>query len=213
MGVVNVDDDALGEVGPIRAVVPLVGSDNTLHSGRNEEILLLQAESLAFGMVVLGIEYLGNYLRKLFLFHGGKVLALSEQIHIQRFCGTSCPQPQRINCLTAIASDGYVVRYSLDRLITLMFVHQAPVFQAGLYPAAKAHRFRLFGDADFPAVTTLKPRIRNFHLISIHDPLAKQAVLIANTAAVSVKTKRGEAVQQTGRQTSQSAVTQAGIRF
>ena len=74
MGIVELDGDLVGEVVQ-RAVLAQVDAQDIGNGCRREEVLLAQAEDLALGVVVVGVEDLGDQLGAGALADGGGVVA------------------------------------------------------------------------------------------------------------------------------------------
>ena len=77
--------------------------------------------------------------------------------------------------------------------------------------AVELHGAGVFGAGDLPDVAVLQPVVRQLHLLSLHQLLAEQAVLITDGAAHGRNVQAGQAVQEAGRQSAQAAVAQRGF--
>ena len=93
MRVIEMDGNLVRQVGK-RAVDRHVVADDALAGSGAEEILLCQAEQLALGVVVGGVQHLGDRLGVGILLHRLRVLPLREQTHVEIMDIPRAPQPQ-----------------------------------------------------------------------------------------------------------------------
>ena len=133
VGVVDLDDVLPGEVAQ-GAVLGLVLADDGLHGGGDEEILLLQPQGLALGVVVVGVEDLGDDLGHGLLLHRLQVLAPVEEGEVHRVGAVGLPQPQHVALLGAVKR---LVRAYINDLAVLQHI------QAGLAVDEKRPSYRL----------------------------------------------------------------------
>ncbi|MNI43095.1 hypothetical protein D3C73_974150 [compost metagenome] len=94
-----------------------------------------------------------------------------------------------------------------------MLKGQLPVLDAGLNPAPEADLHLLVFPAHFPHIIILQPVVRQLDLITIYNLLLKQAVFIADSAAVSRILQGSQGIQEAGGQPPEPAVAKPGIRL
>ncbi len=82
MGIVQLDGYLVGQVLQ-RGVARQVVLHDVADGGSRQEVLLTQAQDLAFHMVVVGVQHLGDELGVGVLAHGGVVVAQREAGHIK----------------------------------------------------------------------------------------------------------------------------------
>ncbi len=211
MGVVDVDGYLIREDGPVFAVDLDEIPHGIAHGGGGEEILLLQPQLLAFVVIIVGIEHLGDDFRQLPLGHGLDVLAGIEGFQVDSLGGPGGPQAQHVHHGGIVAHHGHVVGHCVHGGRVMQAELQPAVFGVFLQPAAKLDVLGLVGPGHFPHVAAFQPVIGHFHLIAVHDLLAEQAVFIADGTAHGGQLQGGKGIQEAGGQAAQTAVAQAGL--
>src|SRR5574337_287933 len=71
----------------------------------------------------------------------------------------------------------------------------------------------LIGTLDLPGIAVGHPVVRFFFLVPTINGLPEQAILIVDAVPVSRYTHGGQRVQKTGRQATETAISQRGFRF
>ena len=71
----------------------------------------------------------------------------------------------------------------------------------------------VLGSAQFERIAVLKPVVRNFLLIAVHDLLLEHAVMITDAAAVSGVIEGCQRIKEAGSQTAETAVAQSCVGF
>ena len=211
VGIVELDGDLVGQVLQRAVLVEVVLQDVGNGRGR-EEVLLAQAQDLALGVVVVGVQHLGDQLRRGRLADGRVVVAGVEAAHIKagRF---GLPQAQLGNALAAVTGHVHIVGHGDDGVVVLVLdvVEAALPGLDGL--AVKADLLRLVGVALDPHLAAGQPVVGSLLLPAVDDLLLEDAVLIQNGVAGAGDAVGGHAVEVARRQTAQAAVAQAGVGF
>ena len=210
MGVVDVDGHLVGQV--VQApVLPQVLSQNGLHRGGHQQILLAQAQPLALGVVVGGVEHLGNDLRHGVPLQGLGVIAPGEGGHIEALGGLGGPQHQGVDGLAVIPGNIHLVGHRHDGLVVQVGGPEAAVVLPGVDVSAEAHLHRLALVGHQPHVAHAQPVVGELHLPAVHDLLLEDAELIADGIARHRQIQAGGGVHVAGGQTAQAAVAQTRV--
>ncbi|MNC08006.1 hypothetical protein D3C75_555770 [compost metagenome] len=67
--------------------------------------------------------------------------------------------------------------------------------------------------AHFPHIIILQPIVRQFHLVTVHNLLLKQAVFVADAAAMPRILQGSQGIQEAGCQPAKAAIAKPCIRF
>ena len=209
MGVVQLDGDLVGQI-----LQRAVGGQVVLHDiadgcGR-EEVLLAQAEDLAFNVVVIGVQHLGDQLGAGVLAHGSVVVAQREAGHI-KVRSLGLPQAQLGNALAVVALHIHVGGHSHNAVVVGVLDIVEAVIPVLADLAVKADLDGLIGVALQPDLTAGQPVVSALLLPAVHDLLLENAVLVQDGVAGAADAGGGHAVQIAGSQTAQTAVAQACI--
>ena len=212
MRVIEMDGNLVRQVGK-RAVDRHVVADDALAGSGAEEILLCQAEQLALGVVVGGVQHLGDRLGVGILLHRLRVLPLREQTHVEIMDIPRAPQPQTADRLGIGAGDHHVVGDCLDLLGVLIGNIAVPV--APLLPdvPAETDAEGAVGARHQPDLAAGQPDVRQFDLDAVHDHLPEQTVIVAQREAGGGIIQRGQRIHEAGGKPPQTAVAQSGIRL
>ena len=166
----------------------LVVRDCGLNAGRCKKVFLHDAQFLPGISAVIRIEDTGQLLRKTPLLHDRIVITFPG-------CnGFRIPKAERIDDFVPVTHDGNVIRYSQN--CTAAFVDKSisscPGILNRIHIAAEAHHPCLFRMPDLKGITSVEPDIGLFHLESVHNRLAEQAVMITDSTADCTVTESGE---------------------
>ncbi len=213
MRVVDVDDDLLRQLAPVRAVELLEVLEDVLETGGGEEILLLQAEQLAFVVVVFGVEDVGDSFRQFLFLRRLHIVAVVEVAQVNALRGAGAPQAQAVDGGGVIAHQRHVVGDSLDRVVADVTEHRAAVLVAHFDVTVEVHFAGILHYGHFPHVAVAQPVVRQLDLLTVHNLLAEQTVFIADGAAHRGQVKGGQRVHEARCQTAQTAVAQRGFRL
>ena len=204
VGVVQLDGNLVSQIVQ-RAVLVQMVLQNVGDGGSREEILLAQTQDLALGVVVVGVEDLGDQLCGGRMADGRVVVAGVEAAHIKAG-GLGLPQTQLGNAVGAVTGHIHVVGHGDDRVVVLVLymVEAALPRLDGL--TVKADLLCLIGVALDPNLTAGQPVVGSLLLPAVHDLLLEDAVLIQDGVAGAGDAVGGHAVQIAGGQTAQTAV-------
>ncbi len=113
----------------------------------------------------------------------------------------------------AVTDDGDVIGHRPNFFVADRFEHGPAVFFGHLHPSPKADRNPLILPAFLPYIPFLQPRIGELDLVAVDDFLFKQAVFIADAAAVARIPQGRERIEKTGGEASEPPVAETGIRL
>ena len=165
-------------------------------------------------MVVRGIQDLGDDLGHGPLLHALDIVALGEEVHIQRVGALGVPQAQGVHLVAAITGDEHIPGYGDHRVISgVLGMIAAVVVPTGRDLAAEADLHRVFIAGDQPALRSGTPVVGYLGLSAVLKLLPENAQLIANGIAGGRQAQGSHAVHVAGRQSAQTAVAQTRIRL
>ena len=209
VGVVQVGGRQLGQLVQV-AVGVQVPPDDILDGGADQEVLLREPQQLAVGVVVLGVEHLGDDLAHGLLLHGPHIVAAVEELHVELVV-FRLPHPQQADALAVHAGDAHVIGDGGDGGVVLVAHGVVLVVPLLLDMAAKADFHGAFGHLLQPDAAAGQPGVGQLGLPAVHQLLAEQAVFIPQGIAHGRIALGGQAVHKAGRQAAQAAVAQAGV--
>ena len=211
MRVVDVNGDLLVQIVQT-SVDRHVVADDALHRGRHQEILLRQAQKLALGVVVGGIEHLGDDLGVGAFLKRTGVLSLREQAHVEILNVSCLPQTELADGGAVRARDHHVVGNGLDLLGVLVDDGAVAVLAPLLSDAAaKADLVDAVGAGNQPNVAAWQPDVGQLNLHTVHDHLLEESVLVADGKARGGIIERGEGVHKAGGKAAKSSVAKSCI--
>jgi hypothetical protein len=212
MGVVDVDGDLVGQIA--EGVVLLeMALQNALQRGRDEQVLLLEAQALAARMVVGGVEHLGDRLGHGVLLERADVVAAREGRHVEALGQLGAPEGELVDGLAVPAGDIHVVRDGHDGLVADLGGLELAVVDPLVHLAAEAHLDGVVLAGVQPHVAHGEPVVGEFHLPAAHDLLAEDAELIADGEACHRIAQMGGGVHIAGREAAEAAVAETGVRL
>ena len=183
MSVVELNDDLLRELVK-RFVLLFIATKNVCDRARDEEVLLLETQHLAFKSSIIGVQNLGDTLRIYLLFHRAPVIALVEQPQVEILRRLCAPKSQRINVVALVANDKRIMRDAEDVLRVKPLDALAPLLVAmGFHTPIEAHGLREVVAWDLPRAAELQPRVTSFYLATVFYLLFEDTVLIADSVA------------------------------
>ena len=157
VGVVEVDSRQLGQLIQV-AVGVQVAADDVLDGGAHQEVLLGEPQQLAVGVVVLGVEHLGDNLAHGLLLHGAHVVAAVEELHVELVV-FRLPHPQQADALAVHAGDAHVIGDGGDGGVILVPHGVVLVVPLLLDMAAKADFHGAFGHLLQPDAAAGQPGV------------------------------------------------------
>ena len=101
------DGRQLGQLVQV-AVGVQVPPDDILDGGADQEVLLREPQQLAVGVVVLGVEHLGDDLAHSLLLHGPHIVAAVEELHV-KLVVFGLPHAQKADALSIHAGNVHVI--------------------------------------------------------------------------------------------------------
>ena len=206
--IVEVDRDLIGQI--VQGTVLFeVMEDDVLQRGRNEEIFLTQTQFASGRRTVVRIQHPGNVFKAVLELGGASVIAGIEGVEVDLRRRIGLPQAQRADPLGTMTGDHIVVSIGLDGFGSVPLRPFAIVFGG----TAEMHGEMRAGAAEFPDVLLHQPVIRVLDLAAIDNRLGKHAVFVTHAIAPGGQLQRRHRIEEAGRQTSQTAVTERRIRL
>ena len=196
VGVVELEGDLVREGGQIRLVLARVeDADGVVDGGGHEEVLLLEAQSLALRGGVFRIQDLGDVLSLDLRLDGVQILGLVEGEQIELVVALGGPQTQGVHTAGGVARNHVVDRdgaHGPSRLPDLL--------------AVLLDDFAAEGDLLIAVVVDVAPRllvgqpvIRGFDLLAVLvEFLLEDAVLVLDAVAECRHAEGGEGVDEAG---------------
>ena len=213
MGIIELERHLLVEFADI-VMLSHIFFHRFLYGGRNEEILLLQTKLLACIMVIVGIKHLNDIPCQVFLLYGLLVIPFIKGFQLEAFHRLRIPDAQSIHNTVSIAYDRHIIGNSLYGLIALLLKAVASVFiHKNINISAELDLLGIFRTAEFKRIAVGQPVVRHLNLIAVPDFLFEHSVAVSDPASISRIAQGCQGIQETSRQTSQSAVAQRRIRF
>jgi hypothetical protein len=179
--VVELDRDLFGQATQIAMFVHEPAQDVGQRRG-GEEILLLEAEFLARGRGVVGVEHPADRARDLLPRGGPHEIAPVETVEVEALHRMGGPEAQRIGPACVPAHHGRVIGGGH---------HGLPRFPAtAVGRPAEPDAIARLGTLELPGMGFLQPGLGQFHLAAIDDALPEQPVFVADAVAMGGHTKR-----------------------
>ena len=187
MSVIQLEDCLLRQLCDVGRIFFIV-CDRILDTGRDEKVLLPEAQFLSFIGAVIRIEDSGQLVRKSALFHDRIVVLV-----IRSDC-PGIPEKHRIDDPVPMADDRNLIRNSqnLEAVPVNKVIPLFPVIVDLFHPAAKTNDPGFFRMTDLEGISLINPVIRELSLISVYDGLPEQTVVITNAAADRTVAEGGE---------------------
>ena len=141
------------------------------------------------------------------------MVAVAEGTKVEGGGGAGRPGAQGVDAVVLVANHGHIIGDGFDGVGILGFEYLAAIQFLFLHVAAKLDLAGIFGNGDLPHVAVAGPVVRHFHLLTVDQFLAEQAVLIADGAAHGRQLLGSKTVHEAGSQTAKAAVAQRGFRL
>ena len=213
VGVVYLNDMVLGKGANVAVALHVLAHD-ALHGRRDEEILLLEPQLLALNVVVGGIEHLGDDLAHGALLKALYILALGEQVHIERRGAACIPKAQGVDRLALVACDEHISRHGGDGGVADMLgVVVAVIIPVRNDVSAKAHLDGLVRAGHEPALGCRAPVVGDLGLLAVPYLLPEDAQLVAYRVARCGNTERRHGVHVAGGESAETAVAETCVVF
>ena len=191
MRIVDVNSDLVCQI--VKGMVFLIMLfQNALQRSRDQQILLLQTQTLALNMVVCRIKHLGNRLCHCIAFQCADIITAGEGCHVKALRQFGAPKNQAVHALTVISGDKQIMRHGNHRIIADLCDLELSVVHPLADLAAETDLDRIVFSRTEPDIAHFEPVIREFHLPAIDDLLAENAEFIADGVT-------GNGIAQSGR--------------
>ena len=206
---------------PVRQPVPFICSVTRLvlvdyHSDtcRYQEVLLSQTELFAYSVCVIRIEYACDSLYLAAFLHRLAVVAGVESFHVDGIVyRLRVPEVERVDRLSAESDDRHIIRHRSDGGVVDVLVFHHSILERSLDLAAESYHYRVVRLCMLPYITFIKPCVRDLYLVAALYPLFEESELVPKAHAVALDAERSHRVEETGRQSSEAAVSEARIRL
>ncbi len=193
-------------------VPQLVAPDDVGDRAGHEEVLLLEAQRLAFLALVVRVEDLRDVLGVDLLLDGAPEVSFVEELQVEVARGARRPQAQRVRRVGAVAHDERVVGQADDGARVDPVGAQAPVaIVLEHHPPAEAHGLRVFVARQLPGVAQLQPVVVLLDLAAAFDLLLEHAEVVADAVADRGQLQRRQRVHEASRQAPEAAIAEARI--
>jgi hypothetical protein len=211
VGVVELEDDPLRQPVQVEVARQHRGEEVRDRAG-DEEVLLLEPQLLALRRRVLRVQHLGDVLREGLRARRGDVVALVEDLEVERLGRLGAPQPQRVDAAVAVPGDHVVVRDALD-VPRRVPARALPALLVGVLLGAPAEPdgHRLLRVGELPRRAERQPVVRLLHLPAVDEGLPEDAVLVPDAVPDRRDVHRRERVDEARGQPAEAAVAEAGL--
>ncbi|MNO95887.1 hypothetical protein D3C76_875410 [compost metagenome] len=213
VGIVELDGGGIGQVE--QAVMHVqVASQQVLQRGRDEEVLLAQAQLLAGFSAVGRIQHSRDAFGSRHFGHRAEVITRIEALQVQLFQRPCAPQAQGIDAGTAPADYWRVISHRPHRLAGPPDLARLALgVDHGLDTTAEADRVDHLGTLELPRVAEVQPVLGLLLLPAVDHRLPEQAVLVADAVTVGGNAQGRHALHEARRQTAQATIAERCIRF
>ena len=184
----------------------MMATQNVRHGAGALEVLLHQAQLFTGQVVVVRVEDFGQLLGVDALLLGAQEIAVVEFGQVKRMRVLRLPQTQRLRHAVTVAKHRQIPGFTGNgerRFPEPLLCH---------FPANADLHIQLRVVAE-PRIGIAMPVVRRFHLMAIGKRLTEQAILIVQAIANRRLADGRHGVEETGRQTSQTAVAQRRVNL
>ena len=207
MRVVELDRGLVGQRADVAEILD-VAADDVLDRRGREEILLAQAEFLAGGGGVVGVEDARERLGTQLVGERAGEIAGVEAVELDRIERAGSPQPERVDVLAAPADHGRVDGCGLDCL------GRAPMDLAVVRDgdlATEADEISALAAFELPRIAVREPVLGHLDLPAIVDPLAEHAVHVADAVAVGGQREARHALHEARGKPAEAAIAERRV--
>jgi len=191
--VVELHRDKLGQAEEIAAVDGAEIAQDVLQRGAGEDVLLLDAQLLAFERGIVRIEHARDVLGLVFGVERLHIVLRVEGVKIELLLGLALPEPKRADGVVLIADDRHVVGHGHNGLIGEFDAH-------GQLVAAVA-----------PGIAVLGPVVGTLALAVVLNGLLEQAEAVAQAVARERQIAGRRTVEEAGSQSAETAVAERRV--
>lgn len=193
MRIVQLNSDELRQTVIIRAVLLAIVAQNVLQRCAGENILLLDAQTLALPCGIVRIQNAGNILGLVLLFKRLDIVLRVKGIEVQFFLSFALPEAERADRRCLIPDDRHIIRDAVDSLVGKFDLDSQLV------------------TAVTPRVAVFGPVVRVFTLAAVYKRLREQAEAVAQAIAGQRQIERRGAVKKAGGQTAKAAIPECCV--
>ena len=180
-----------------------------LNGGIVSQIMVIAAPGFTFLKDQLGA--CGNH--EILLVDTQKTSVVVRIVRIQKQCQVLCDVFFVKG--DAVSDNGFIYRIQIEKIQavcpSLVAGNRKTVQAGGIFLPGK--RYRENGISGFCRALGRQPEIGRFFLKAVFKILMEQAAVVTEADSVSRKVQRRQTVQETGCQTAETAVAEAGFRF
>ena len=137
-----------------------------------------------------------------------------EELQVKSIWRRSLPQTESIHGICVKTDHRHIIRrcsnfLSIFDVETILAIWSFTVFDF----ATEFNGYGKVTSLDFPRVAVFEPVVRIFNLIAVFDFLLEHTVLVADSVAVSRVIQSCKRIQETSRQSTETTITQSGVRL
>ena len=214
VGIVELYHVVHREVFKIGSMIPLELVNKILKAGRSKEILLFEPERLAGRPGIVRIQDTGNVFGVVLPFNRPQIMHVVEKLQIESVFRARFPQAEAVHGSGIKPDYGDIVGGGGNFLGVLDPVRGMTIGSlVGHRRAAEAYGNGKIRAFYFPGIAMFEPVVRIFYLIPVLNMLFKHTVLVPYTVSVPRIIEGRERIEETGRKTPETAVSETGIRF
>mmetsp|Transcript_6535 Transcript_6535/g.11281 ORF Transcript_6535/g.11281 Transcript_6535/m.11281 type:complete len:291 (+) Transcript_6535:1727-2599(+) len=189
----------------------LVAPNDVLQSGRDEEVLLLEAQLLALRGAVVRVQHRRERLCALLLEDGRDIVAGVEALDVELVCGLGGPEAQVDDVGRVPSRDGVVVCHRFHLFARIPPKDVASINFMSTHVTIKLYCVRHIWAHDFPRITKVQPVVRRLALKPLAQCLSEHPVLVSNSVAPRREVLGCHRVQEARSQPAEAAIAERGV--
>ena len=189
-------------------------ANDVLQATCHEKVFLDKAQFSPLRSRIVWIKNLGNGFTFDFVPNRLHITTLVKNLEVEILARTRFPKTQEIDGGQSIPGNGDIHRHAKQGFG--IFPHPFPVAQAIeflFYFAVELYVNGILRPADFPGIAKFDPLIGMFDLAEVLECLPEQPKLVVDTVTNGRQVQSSQRVQKTGRQASETTISESHIRF
>ena len=163
-------------------------------------------------MVVVGVKHVYQQLGQVLFLYSFLVVSLIEGVQTEGIHRLGIPDTQGVYHVISIAYDGQVIGDRAHALVSLLHEMSLALFiHLYVHISAEFDDLRVLGAAQLKGIAVFQPVVGNLDLIALLNLLLEHTVMVADSAAVGRIAQGSQRIQETGCQSSQTAVSKSCV--
>ena len=212
MGVVELDLVQVSESREsIVSMFIFISSNDIVDGSRAEEVLLLKSQLFTSISAVVRVKNTGDVFSLLSLGDGTVVVTGVELVEVKGVSWSRSPQSQVVGVVGVESWNWSIVGHSDDFLAALPLGSLSWAVLPLLRETKESDLVLHVLSLDFPWVSVVQPKIRNFDLVAIFDHLLENSIFIPDTVTPSWDLKGSKRVNKASGESSETTVSEGGI--